>query len=215
MADDPFAEPHSTTSRRWGPGDYADLAELLVPGRPGLVRRVRRRRGPGGAGRGRRRRQLRRSLAAEEGCARRGLRPRAGDGRAGARARTRPRATTSSGSRPTRRTLPFDDDRFDCVGSVFGAMIAPQPELVAEELFRVVRPGNTVGMTAWTPDSKAVEMFDVGRRYAPGGPPAHTPDRWGDEDNVRALVRRPGQLDRVRAPRRACGPATRRRSSSR
>ena len=28
-------------------------------------------------------------------------------------------------------------------------------------------------------------MFDIGRRYAPGGPPEHTPDRWGDEDNVR------------------------------
>lgn len=81
--------------------------------------------------------------------------------------------------------LPFGDDRFECVGSVFGAMIAPHPEVVAHELFRVVRPGNTVGMTAWTPDSAAVEMFEIGRRYAPGGPPDHTPDRWGDEDNVR------------------------------
>lgn len=81
--------------------------------------------------------------------------------------------------------LPFEDDRFECVGSVFGAMIAPDPEAVARELFRVVRPGNTVGMTAWTPDSAAVEMFEIGRRYAPGGPPDHTPDRWGDEDNVR------------------------------
>src|SRR5215210_254249 len=45
--------------------------------------------------------------------------------------------------------LPFEDGRFDCVGSVFGAMIAPRPELAAGELFRVVRPGGTVGMTAW------------------------------------------------------------------
>ena len=41
--------------------------------------------------------------------------------------------------------LPFEDERFDCVGSVFGAMIAPRPEVAARELFRVVRPGNTVG----------------------------------------------------------------------
>ena len=48
--------------------------------------------------------------------------------------------------------LPFEDERFDCVGSVFGAMIAPRPERVAAELFRVVRPGGTVGMTAWRAD---------------------------------------------------------------
>src|SRR5689334_12673224 len=36
--------------------------------------------------------------------------------------------------------LPFDDGRFECVGSVFGAMIAPRPRVAAEELFRVVRP---------------------------------------------------------------------------
>jgi SAM-dependent methyltransferase len=81
--------------------------------------------------------------------------------------------------------LPFEDDRFECVGSVFGAMIAPRPEVVARELFRVTRPGNTVGMTAWTPGSAATQMFGVGRRYAPGPPPEHLPDHWGDEDNVR------------------------------
>src|ERR671914_2627963 len=32
--------------------------------------------------------------------------------------------------------LPFDDSRFDCVGSSFGAFIAPRPEVVARELFR-------------------------------------------------------------------------------
>ena len=49
--------------------------------------------------------------------------------------------------------LPFEDARFDCAGSVFGAFLAPQPEVVARELFRVVRPGNTVGLTAWAADS--------------------------------------------------------------
>ena len=66
--------------------------------------------------------------------------------------------------------LPFEDARFDCVGSVFGAVFAPRPEVMASELFRVVRPGNTVGLTAWTPDSFTVELFGVGRRYSP--PPA-------------------------------------------
>ena len=81
--------------------------------------------------------------------------------------------------------LPFEDGRFDCVGSVFGAMIAPRPEVVAPELFRVVRPGNTVGMTAWRPDSHAAALFSIGRRYAGQDPDAHTPERWAREGFVR------------------------------
>lgn len=82
--------------------------------------------------------------------------------------------------------LPFEDGRFECVGSVFGAMIAPRPDVVAAELFRVVRPGNTVGMTAWTPQSRATEMFRIGRRYAGIDPEEHTADNWGERDFVQA-----------------------------
>lgn len=81
--------------------------------------------------------------------------------------------------------LPFGDESFDCVGSVFGAMIAPRPERVASELFRVVRPGNTVGLTAWVPDGFFVEMFSIARRFSP--PPSGTArsEEWGDEAIVR------------------------------
>ena len=81
--------------------------------------------------------------------------------------------------------LPFEDGRFECAGSVFGAMIAPQPRVVAEELFRVVRPGNTVGMTAWTPESAATELFKVGREWAKSDPDQPSLEEWGVEDNVR------------------------------
>jgi SAM-dependent methyltransferase len=81
--------------------------------------------------------------------------------------------------------LPFDDASFDCAGSVFGAMIAPRPRLVAEEMFRVVRPGNTVGMTAWTEDSLAPRIFRVGRRYNPPPPDLPLLEEWGREDVVR------------------------------
>lgn len=80
--------------------------------------------------------------------------------------------------------LPFEDDRFECVGSVFGAVMAPRPEVVARELFRVVRPGNTVGLVAWVPDGAAREMFSIGRRFAPPSD-APTHDQWGDEETVR------------------------------
>ncbi|MEA2456490.1 MAG: hypothetical protein QOI45_2752, partial [Thermoleophilaceae bacterium] len=63
--------------------------------------------------------------------------------------------------------LPFEDGRFDCAGSVFGAFLTPQPDVVASELFRVVRPGNTVGLTAWAADSVFIRMFEVARRLQP------------------------------------------------
>jgi SAM-dependent methyltransferase len=85
-------------------------------------------------------------------------------------------------------SLPFPDASFDCVGSNFGAMIAPHPARVASELFRVVRPGNTVGLTAWVPDGVFSELFAIGRRFSP--PPPGTPrsEDWGVEAIVRARL---------------------------
>jgi SAM-dependent methyltransferase len=82
--------------------------------------------------------------------------------------------------------LPFDDGRFDCVGSVFGAMIAPRPEVAAGELFRVLRAGGTVGMTAWLPGSFTAELIGIGRRYVPPPPDQPLAEEWGVEETVRA-----------------------------
>ena len=78
--------------------------------------------------------------------------------------------------------LPFEDGRFDCVGSVFGAMLAPRPRVAAEEMFRVTRPGNTVGMTAWMPEGPTYDMFRLTREFAPP-PPEDMPEleQWADE----------------------------------
>ena len=52
--------------------------------------------------------------------------------------------------------------------------------------FRVVRPGNTVGLVAWVPDGVAAELFAIGRRHAPPTSTRVTPhEQWGDEDVVR------------------------------
>src|SRR6185436_11430947 len=48
--------------------------------------------------------------------------------------------------------LPYPDAAFDTVVSMFGAMFAPRPELVAAELRRVARPGGRIVMANWTRD---------------------------------------------------------------
>lgn len=97
--------------------------------------------------------------------------------------------------------LPFEEGRFDCVASVFGAMIAPRPRQAAEELFRVTRSGGTVGMTAWTPDSAPVELFSVARRYQPPPPDLPRIEEWADEETIRE--RFDGLASRVRLERRS------------
>ena len=101
------------------------------------------------------------------------------------RARTEAEGYSIEWAEADAEDLPFDDSRFDCVGSVFGAMLTPQPRVVAEEMFRVVRPGNTVGMTAWTADGPMREMFQLGRSYGPPIPDdAPTLEQWSEEQTV-------------------------------
>ena len=82
--------------------------------------------------------------------------------------------------------LPFEDQSFDCVLSVFGAMFAPRPERVAEELFRVVRPGGTVGLANWGAGGFQADFFEALRRARPPEPEGVPSSLlWGDEDAVR------------------------------
>ncbi len=80
--------------------------------------------------------------------------------------------------------LPYADASFDVVATIFGAMFAPRPELVASELLRVVRPGGTIAMANWTKDGFIGQMFKTFARFiAPPGMPS--PVLWGDETIVR------------------------------
>jgi ubiquinone/menaquinone biosynthesis C-methylase UbiE len=80
--------------------------------------------------------------------------------------------------------LPFEDASFDIVASLVGAMFAPRPDLVAQEVLRVCSPGGTIAMVNWTPQGFIGQMFkQVSRFVAPSGMPA--PVLWGDEATVR------------------------------
>lgn len=82
--------------------------------------------------------------------------------------------------------LPFAAATFDVVGSVFGAMFAPRPEVVAAELFRVVKPGGLVAMANYSPGGflgRASEM--MASFSARPGLELPSPFLWGDEDGAR------------------------------
>src|SRR5215831_2475258 len=69
--------------------------------------------------------------------------------------------------------LPYEDAQFDAVTSMFGAMFAPRPELVAAELSRVCRPGGTIAMANWTPAGFIDQMFKIiAKHIAPSGMPS-------------------------------------------
>jgi SAM-dependent methyltransferase len=84
--------------------------------------------------------------------------------------------------------LPYADASFDAFVTMFGAMFAPQPELVASEAARVLKPGGLLAMANWNPTSFTGEMFKLGSRHAPPPPGVAPPVLWGDEHTVRARL---------------------------
>lgn len=84
--------------------------------------------------------------------------------------------------------LPYEDAAFDEVVSMFGAMFAPRPELVAAELLRVCRPGGRIALANWTAEGFIGQMFKVTGRHV--APPQNMPSplKWGDEETVRGRL---------------------------
>ena len=162
-----------------GLGDYAALSEALRPAAEALADACAVSAG-----------QEVLDVAAGDGnfalvCAREGASVVASDLSPGmverGRARAQGRATTWSGWRPTPRRSRFDDASFDCVGSVFGAIIATPAGRGRGAVPRRA-PRGTVGMTAWT------------RRATPpscSGSAAATPRRPTSRSRTSGRTRRP------------------------
>jgi SAM-dependent methyltransferase len=107
--------------------------------------------------------------------------------------------------------LPYIDAEFDVVVTMFGAMFAPRPEVVAEELFRVTKPGGLVAMANWTPEGFIGKMFKVFKKHLPP-PPAGIPSTmlWGHEPTVRERLAAFGEVQlerRIAAMRYPFPPA--------
>jgi SAM-dependent methyltransferase len=81
--------------------------------------------------------------------------------------------------------LPYTDASFDAVITMFGAMFAPRPDLVAAELKRVAKPGGLIAMANWTPAGFIGQMFKTMSAHVPPPPGMTSPVLWGKDDVVR------------------------------
>jgi SAM-dependent methyltransferase len=81
----------------------------------------------------------------------------------------------------------LEDDRFDLVISIFGAMFAPRPFEVAKEVVRVTRPGGQIVMGNWIPNDPTLvaQLLKISSAYSPPPPEGFiSPMTWGVEENV-------------------------------
>ena len=81
--------------------------------------------------------------------------------------------------------LPYADASFDVVVTMWGAMFAPRPEIVAQEMARVLKPGGLLAMANWNPTSFSGKMFKTNSAHVPPPPGIPPPVLWGDDATVR------------------------------
>ena len=81
----------------------------------------------------------------------------------------------------------IDDDSYDLLVSMFGAMFAPRPFDVAKELVRVTRPGGRIVMGNWIPGDPTLvaQILRISSAYSPPPPEGFvSPMTWGVESDV-------------------------------
>jgi len=81
----------------------------------------------------------------------------------------------------------LEDQSFDMVVSVFGAMFAPKPLDVAKEMVRVTRPGGKIVMGNWIPGDPTLvaQILKISSAYTPPPPEGFiSPMLWGVEEHV-------------------------------
>jgi SAM-dependent methyltransferase len=81
----------------------------------------------------------------------------------------------------------LDDESFDLVVSIFGAMFAPKPFDVAKEMVRVTKFGGRIVMGNWIPNDPTLvaQILKISAAYSPPPPEGFvSPMTWGVEDEV-------------------------------
>jgi ubiquinone/menaquinone biosynthesis C-methylase UbiE len=81
----------------------------------------------------------------------------------------------------------FADDSFDLTLSVFGAMFAPKPFEVAQEMVRVTKPGGRIVMGNWIPNDPTFvsQLLKISSAFTPPPPEGFvSPMTWGVEGHI-------------------------------
>lgn len=81
----------------------------------------------------------------------------------------------------------LEDQSFDIVVSIFGAMFAPKPFDVANEMVRVTRKGGKIVMGNWIPGDPTLvaQILKISSAYTPPPPEGFvSPMLWGVEEHV-------------------------------
>jgi ubiquinone/menaquinone biosynthesis C-methylase UbiE len=81
----------------------------------------------------------------------------------------------------------LENETFDLVVSIFGAMFAPRPFEVAREMVRVTRPGGKIVMRNWIPGDPTLvaQILKISSAYTPAPPEGFiSPMLWGVESHV-------------------------------
>ena len=81
--------------------------------------------------------------------------------------------------------MPYADESFDRVLSVFGSIFAPDQEKAAQELIRVCRTGGR--LANWTPDGFWGQTFGLVAKYLPPPPGVRPPPEWGTQQRLNEL----------------------------
>ena len=81
----------------------------------------------------------------------------------------------------------LEDESFDHVVTIFGAMFAPKPFDVAKEMVRVTRKNGRIVMGNWIPGDPTLvaQILKIASAYTPAPPEGFiSPMLWGVESNV-------------------------------
>jgi len=84
--------------------------------------------------------------------------------------------------------LPYKDGEFDVVLSQFGHMFAPRPQVVVNEMLRVLKPGGRIAFSTWPPELFTGRLFTLVSQYLPPAQGVAPPSLWGDPKVVKEYL---------------------------
>ena len=77
--------------------------------------------------------------------------------------------------------LPYEEHEFDIILSQYGHMFAPRPEIVTNELARVLKPGGILAFSTWPKELFMGKFFKLIEDFSPPLPAeVASPVLWGD-----------------------------------